>query len=257
MAELLDDNLVSVAILSDGQTGQIAPAAVVRWSVPPQLAGRLAQVYVDGQLSAASSDPAQCELVVPLAIDPIRPAFRAQVVLVQSGEWGTDFSSLLGSPPAGGRALLRWPQVNNVQRGATVNVFSNGGSGEIDWTAPLNLVPIEWFPDGIGQWGFGLSPFGGGGAGGFGFDMNDQGPPGFGLGVFGGGQFGLDAPWAAWLSDPLTAGTHCFAVVACDELGNAAAPSPTAEAMIVPLPPPISQLTVAAGAGGAPVVSWQ
>ena len=253
MAELLDDNLVSVAILSDGQTGQIAPAAIVGWSVPPQLAGSLAQVYLDGQLSAASDDPGQCQLAVPLAIDPVRPAVRIQVVLVQPAEWSSDFASLLGPQANGGRALVRWPQTH-APLGTTVNVFANGGQGEIDWATPLNRSPIEWYPGGLGLWGFGLAEFGGAA---FGFDINDQGPPGFGCGGFGIGEFGFDAGWAEWLSDPLAAGTYCLAVVASDELGNAGAASPAAMATIVPLPTMIGELTVAAGTSGGAMLSWQ
>ncbi|MDD4889769.1 MAG: hypothetical protein PHU85_07535, partial [Phycisphaerae bacterium] len=215
MSQLLPDNLVRVAIVADGRNDEgDAGAALVRWSLPDGTpADSLVQVYVNGQLAAVSDDPDQRELLVAAPVRTAWPAAAVRLVAVSPAESGDDLRRLLGPQPRGGRALLRWPRTNDAPLGATVNVFGNGGAGEIDFAQPVNPEPIAWFPDGRGKWGFALSGFGDGA---FGYDASRS--IGFGLGGFGIGELGFDAEWAEWLSDDLPEGAHLFALIGSDGL---------------------------------------
>ncbi len=245
MAQLLPDNLVRVAMVADGRSDEgDAGAAVVRWSLPGDTpADSLVQVYVNGQLAAVSDDPDQRELLVATPVRTAWPAAAVQVVAISPAESGDDFRRLLGPQPRGGRVLLRWPRTNGAPLDATVNVFGNGGAGEIDFDRPVNAQPIDWFPDGYGKWGFGLTEFGDDC---FGYDSSLS--IGFGLGGFGIGEFGFDAEWAEWLSDDLPEGVHQFALIGSDGLDNAGSASPPASVTIVPPPPQIRRVSLSGSA---------
>lgn len=249
MADLVPINLIHAATLVEGNRPE-AGALLVRWSLPPDLVGRIVQVYVNGTLCATSEDPLQRDMLVPAMAVPAWPAVDVQLVAIDPSESSDDFSHLLASQSSGCRALLRWPRINNVPRGSTLKVFGNSGDGPIDLTSPLNHRPIQWWPDGVNQWGFALAPFG---LADFGGDADDA--CGFGVGGLGIGQFGFDAEWASWLSDPLPPGQHSFVVVVCDELGNESPPSPEAAVTICDLPPRVADLAVAGDAGEL-AVSW-
>ncbi len=252
MPDILADNLVRVAALAESDRPESA-ALLVRFSMPAELAGRLVQVYVNGELAAATERAEQRELLVPAPPSPDWPAADVRLLAVQPRDADEDFSALLGEQPRGGRVRLRWPRTNNVPPGSTLNVFGNGEAGAIDFAWPLNERPIPWWPDGVGMWGFGLAPFAEADFGGDCAAMS--GCPGFAVGGFGIGQFGFDAEWASWLSPPLAGGQHRLAVVVLDELGNASPPSPEVEATIVPLPPRVAEPAVAGDADRL-VISW-
>jgi len=248
-AQRLDDNLVRVSVLADGDDGAIDPgAAVVQWTWPAD--GRVFQVYLNGELSAWTSDPAQRELIAGTDASDL---LAVAVMAVDLAQVETSFADRLTPQQRGRRVLLRWPRTNDAPLGATVNLFTDGGSGTIDFDTALNREPIDWFEGTAGKWGFALGGFGGDDFGHGGSRAVGLGPGGFGL-----GEFGFDAAMAAWLSDALGPGTHTFAAVAADALGNVAPGAPPQTAVTLSEPPGrIGGLEVEGVGTDAVGLTWQ
>jgi hypothetical protein len=126
--------------------------------------------------------------------------------------------------------------------GATANVYFDHGAGPIDYTAPLNPVPIPVWACRQDKAGFGMAQFG---TGDFGHDAAAS--VGFGQGRFGHGPFGLDADAIEWLSPPLPLGRYRFGIRITDARGNE---SPACETEAIPVVP------VAKPATGLDIVSF-
>ncbi len=88
-----------------------------------------------------------------------------------------------------------------------VRIFSNGGTGDIDYTQPLDTEPMNLWNAWQDKSGWGMSDFG---RSDFGFDSAST--PGFGRGRFGFGEHGYDAFAFDWISRELTAGTYKFGI---------------------------------------------
>ena len=101
---------------------------------------------------------------------------------------------------------LGWIRNATVSLEAVVDIFSNEGSGEVDFQKPIREGLPYWdvWQD---KWGYGLSCFG---MSDFGYD--GAGAVGFGRGYFGGGEFGFDAEEIKWISDELKAGEYRFGI---------------------------------------------
>ncbi|MCG3180557.1 MAG: hypothetical protein BIFFINMI_02919 [Phycisphaerae bacterium] len=249
-AEVLPDNLVRAGFLADGEDGQVDPGAiVVAWDRPTDAPDGAVQVYVNGQLAAVCDDPARREMVAPAdSGDTLAVALIATDVASADG----DHAGLLTPQQRGSRALLRWPRLAAAGSEASVEIFGNGGGGEIDFQTPLSDRPIDWFANSAGRWGFGLCSQG---EGGFGYDAAQA--LGLGRGAFGIGEWGFDADWLSWLSEPLAAGEHRLAAVARDRLGNAVADPPEAAVTIVEPPPRVAEMSISQDTGGRLSLAWQ
>ena len=119
---------------------------------------------------------------------------------------------------------LSWPQRQAVPLGGHYDVYADGQTGEVDFSAKLNALPVEAWPGAVGKRGFGLGLFG---AGMFGFG-NICLP--FGEGRFGMGRFGFGARMHEFLTGPHADGDWRFAVVAVDPAGNPVEPAGAIEA---------------------------
>ena len=174
---------------------------------------KLHQVYVDGVFCGFTEDISDRQAVVNFGIS-FRSAACIEVFAVVPEMAHIDHSDELESLSSGGQVRIRWVPGAGTVRFGTVSIFSNGGSGEIDFGEPVGevcLSPGNWQYG----WGFGLSCFG---RSDFGFD--GAGAVGFGAGVFGGGEFGFDAEEVEWVSGELAAGEYLFGLKCLDMYGD-------------------------------------
>jgi len=113
-------------------------------------------------------------------------------------------------------------------------LFSNGGSGAVDYETPVVPDVFELFPRGAGIYGFGLAPFGS-----FRFgSAHSMRTAGFGNLPFGRFPFGLGAVWVRAKSQVDSCGQYKFAFKAYDAAGNAGAGSPEEVSVDVHIAPP-------------------
>ena len=107
----------------------------------------------------------------------------------------------------------------------TGQVFSDSGSGAVDYDKPLAGYGLRLWPAWQDKGGFGLARFG---ESDFGYDGSAA--IGFGRGAFGKGNFGFDADIIGWQSAELATGEYKFAVKVSDRKGNE---SPAAETDVI------------------------
>lgn len=222
---------------ADGSAAAFSRAALVTWKSP--LEGMLYQVYVDGCLSAATVSGRQRQLVVQMP-SFFEAAVRVEVVAVGPAEAHHDFADEIGSSTVlGARVRLTLLRSQSLPPEAVVDVYYDRGTGDIDYSVPLNETPIRLWPCRQDKAGFGQAQFG---ASDFGYDA--AAAVGFGKGVFGHGQFGLDADVITWTSPALPGGIYRFGVKVVDGQGNESLASETGSITIVPPARPVSRLDV-------------
>lgn len=228
----------------DGNYVGTPRSALVRWrssgvSRPAGLSDVLYQVYVNGQYAGATIDEQQTEMIIPLPTGP-ESAVRIEVFAVQREQAHIDFGSQIKQPPVdSGRVRIKLLRSQDLPAGATVQVYFDGGSGEIDYQKSLNDSPVMIWPAWQDKAGFGMSRFG---TSDFGYDS--AAAVGFGKGSFGNGRFGLDADTIEWVSPPLAAGEYRFAVRVFDERGNVSISSETEPITVTPAARPAEKLSV-------------
>lgn len=222
-------------VAADGSHAAVSGAVLVTWRSAH--AERLHQVYVNGRLAGTTVDTRQRKLVVQ-APGSWQSAVRVEVVAVDQEEAHTDFADAVETPPSG-RVRLKILRSQALPVGAKANVYSDSGTGQIDYDRPLNASPIVLWPCPQDKAGFGTSLFG---EGDFGHDSAAS--IGFGRGVFGGGQFGLDADTLDWISPLLPLGRYRFAVKILDSYGNESAANETEPIAVVPPPKPAAALSI-------------
>ncbi len=198
---------------ADGKIVAEPRRALVRWY--SEWPDKLYQVYVNGEYAGSTFGSKQRELIVHIPSSP-QSAVRIEVYAVEPELVDLDFSSELEAGfEKSGRVKISWPHRQSLPFNATAQIYSNHGSGDVDYDAPVNNAAKRIWPawqdkGGFGQSGFGRSDFG--------FDASAA--IGFGKGVFGLGEFGLDADVIAWTSEQLQAGLYKFAVKVVDSRGN-------------------------------------
>ncbi len=231
---------VPCGVRADGEPVATPGTALVRWSVADgQGGGMYYQVYVNGRFAGVTCDSEQRQMLVqvPSSFDS---AVRIEVFAVGPEDADRDFSDQIGSPPIGsGRVVIRLLRSQKLPAGATVNVYYNAGSGEIDYDKPLNDSPIRLWPCWQDKAGLGMSGFG---RGDFGYDS--AAAVGLGRGSFGHGQFGLDADVVEWTGPVSAMGVYRFGVKVFDEAGNQSSASETGEVTVIPAARPAEKLSV-------------
>lgn len=225
-------------IRADGSYVGTPRAALVRWR--SSHFDMFYQVYVNGEYAGATVASQQREMVVPLPTST-ESAMRIEVFAVKPQEAHINFSSEIAEPATdGGRVRLSLLRRQNLPAGATVKVYFDEGTGEIDYAKPIGNFPVMIWPSRQDKAGFGMSRFG---CGDFGYDS--AAAVGFGKGSFGAGEFGLDADTIDWVSPVLSAGTYKFGVKIVDEFGRASIASETEAITVTPAARPAERLSVA------------
>lgn len=140
------------------------------------------QLYVNGQLADWTDDPSRRYFDLSPA-DYIR---RIVIAAVDVNHRTEDFSYLLGDG-----ADNPWMHLVRVVRsvhqmpGDVLEIFAQDADGVFD---SVPTVSRQFWPGGVGHWGWGLDSFGLGACG-----IDAYNSPGFGKGDFGAGHFGMDA----------------------------------------------------------------
>ncbi len=225
-----------VGIRADGGYVGTPRTSLVKWhSHWPNM---LYQVYVNGRYAGVTADSQQRRMVIQMPTSLEAPV-RIEVFAVKPEKADTDFSSEIG-PSIGrsGRVKIRLLRSQNLPVGATAQIYSDGGRGEIDYDNPLCNSPIKVWPTQQDKSGFGISRFG---ASDFGYDS--AAAVGFGRGSFGEAQFGLDADILEWISAPMQTGVYKFAVKITDEAGNEST-SETVQVSAIPATKPAEQVSI-------------
>lgn len=211
--------------------------ALVKWR--STWGNKFYQIYVNGQFAGVTVDSQQRRMIVPIPTSLESPV-RIEVFAVEAEQADTDFGNELDlSPVNNGRVRISLLRSQNLPVGATVEIYFDNGTGEIDYNAPLTASPLRIWPAWQDKAGFGMSRFG---KSDFGYDS--AAAVGFGKGSFGDGQFGLDADIIDWLSPPLYAGVYKFAVKITDVLGNESNVIETGQVTVIPAARPAEQVSI-------------
>ncbi len=166
---------------------------------------KLHQVYVNGKLLLATSHSGQREGL--MSVPEFHNSYlRITVIAVDYDSAFIDYSGFL-ERGAKSRITLRLPRLMSLPINGRFNIYSNNGVGEVDYTEPINGLPVHIWPVDEDKPGYGMSVFGGSD---FGFDSSAA--SGFGAGAFGLGEFGYDAGCIEWQSPELPNGRYRFAV---------------------------------------------
>jgi len=183
------------------------------------------QVYVNGRLAGVTPQIEDRRLVVsePVGRGGMQSTLLVEVIAVDATDRWTDFGDELS-----GLGQNRGPRVRLTWQGGlyldpnleSFDVFADGRTGAVDYTAPLNESPIPAKPGGQSPWGFGCG--------------------GYGLGAY-----GQSAARYEWTTDVLEPGTWRLAVVAVDAAGNRLATAAEIETDLSPPARPPENFRVA------------
>ncbi len=224
-------------IRSDGSFAASPRVAVVKWRSVWN--DKFHQVYVNGQYAGTTIDCQQREILVQT------PGFGESAVTIEvfavgAGEAFVDFSGELDdSVYRFGRIIIKLLRSQYLPPDSSCQIYSNNGSGEINYSNAVNERPIRLWPAWQDKAGFGQSRFG---KSDFGFDSAAM--MGFGKGSFGMGQLGGDADVFEWVSGPLQSGVYKFGVKTIDAKGNESLASESAEIILTAPPKPAAGIGI-------------
>ncbi len=225
-------------IWPDGSYTRCPRIALVKWH--SRLSNMFYQVYVDGRYAGSTLDSQQRQMMVQIPTS-LETAVRIEVFAVEAEQADSDFSSEIESSMGQcGRVKIDILRSQKVPLGATVQLYSDGGSGEIDYNSPLNDSPMKVWPAWQDKAGFGMARFD---TSDFGFDGSAA--VGFGKGVFARGYFGFDADVLEWTSPPLETGIYKFAAKVTDEEGSKSGASETGQLTVIPAARPAEGMSIA------------
>lgn len=200
-------------IRADGRVVTEPQTVLVRWR--SEWTDKLYQIYVDGEYAGVTADVEEREIIVHIRCS-LQSAVQIEVFAIEPQQAASDLSGeLVAVNGYSGRVKVSWPRLANLPAGSTAEIFSNKGSGSIDYDEAVTSRPERIWPAWQDKGGFGLSRFG---RSDFGFDGSAA--VGFGKGVYGIGEFGFGADVISWRSGELQAGAHKFAVKVTDGFGN-------------------------------------
>jgi len=195
------------------------------------------QVYVNGRLGGVAGSVKQRKMVVPLRLLKGK-VNEIEVVAVDAAQKYTDISEQLKAVMAG-RLKVSVPRSISLPYEGRMEVYSNGGAGQVDYQQPITKGPIQLWASREDKSGFGLSGFG---KSEFGYDGSAS--AGFGLGDFGGGEHGFDSNAANWESEELSTGVYKFGIEVTNHKGNSKIVSGETETVIIEEAVPADKLTV-------------
>ena len=222
-------------IRNDGSCAGMPRIALVKWR--SSWSDKLYQIYVNGRYAGTTVETGQREMIVKLPISLVT-AVRIEVFAVEANQWDIDFSDELDSTLNNGTVTITMLRSQSLPADAKVQIFSNGGAGEIDYDNPLSdLIPVwpVWQDKaGLGMSRFGLSDFG----------YDSVAAVGFGKGYFGQCEFGLDNDSFNWESAPLGTGVYKFGIKVTDRFGNESSSTESSDITVTPAATPASELDI-------------
>jgi len=223
-------------VRADGRCVDEPLSVLVEWR--SEHADKLHQIYVNGELAGVTKDAEQREIIAAIP-SHINSATRIEVYAVEPSDACVDFSSELQSRQQAGRVKINWPRSMSLPFEGTAQIYSDGGTGEIDYENPASREDIQLWPSRQDKVGFGLGQFG---EADFGYDGSAA--IGFGKGLFGEGEFGFDADEVSWVSGELETGRHRFAVKVTDRFGQVGNARETGEITVIRTATPAEGLEV-------------
>lgn len=224
-------------IWGDGSVVGVPRIALVKWRSSGT--NKLYQVYVNDRYAGSTVESDQRQMVVQLPTS-FGTAVRIEVFAVKAEDAAVDFSSKFDwSAGETGRVKITLLRNQKLPLGSVAQIYSDNGTGQIDYNTPINELPVCIWPSWQDKTGFGMSRFG---EGDFGYD--GAAAVGFGIGCFGYGWYGQDADAIEWVSEALEAGVYKFAVKIFDLSGNVSAASETGEVTVIPAAKPAERLAV-------------
>jgi hypothetical protein len=225
-------------IYTDGKAPEAPRVALVKWK--SIWIDKFHLVYVNSRYAGTTLDNRQRHMIVPFPTS-LESVVRIEVFAVEVENAGIDFCSELDpSSTDSGCVRLTLLRGQILPIGATVNIYFDGGTGEIDYDHPLNNSPVRIWSTWQDKAGFAMSQFG---LDDFGYDS--AAAVGFGKGSFGHGHFGLDADIIQWTSPPLPTGVYRFGIKLRDESGSQSTSSETEPITVIPAPRPAEKIRVA------------
>lgn len=227
---------VPAGIRADGGYFSCPRVSLLSWH--SDWTDKLYQAYVNGFYAGTTIDIDQRQLVVSVPSSPAT-AVRIEVFAVEPQFAHIDFRNELSQATDSGRVKLRILRSQLLPLGAAIQIYSDNGTGDINYDDPVNDEPIQVWPSSYDKAGFGTSSFG---EGDFGFDS--AAAVGFGSGCFGSGQFGLDDDSLEWISEPLDKGIYTFAAKVIDKDGNQSDAVETESIAVIPAARPATALIV-------------
>ena len=224
-------------VWADGRYVAAPRLALVKWR--SIWSDKFYQIYVNGRYAGTTFDSDQREMIIQIPTALETPV-RIEVFAVEAKEADTDFSNEIDlSDGQTGRVRIRMLRSQDLPIGSTAQIYSDNGTGIIDYGNPLTDWLIRVWPVWQDKAGFGMSGFG---VSDFGYDS--AAAVGFGKGSFGNAQFGLDADTFEWVSPPMQVGVYKFAVKITDEVGNESIASETGQVTVTPAARPAEQVSV-------------
>jgi len=203
---------LAVSVGEGGNTAAGLRNVLVSWK--SGWGDKLYQVYVDGCFAGRAIEESQRKMVVSVPRRQER-AVRIEVYAVIPEESYVDFSEQLESGGDNGRIRIRVLREQGIPLGAWIKIYWDSGSGDVDYSEPVDGGVIAVWPDWSEKAGFGMGPFG---EGDFGYESGAA--VGFGRGHFGLGAMGIGADSVEWLSGSLESGYYKFGVKIADRFGQ-------------------------------------
>jgi hypothetical protein len=203
---------LAAGIAADGAAVSEPTSILVKWRSEHE--DKLHQVYINGQLAGVTDDCFQRTIIATVRSAP-SSSVKIEVYAVGMDVGEIDFSGQLEDAGQFGRVNLGWAREQSLPLDASAQIFSDGGSGAVDYDRPLAGCGLRSWPAWQDKGGFGLGRFG---VSDFGYDGSAA--VGFGRGSFGEGGFGFDADTINWQSGELATGEYKFAVKVSDSQGN-------------------------------------
>ena len=196
----------------DGSVVSDPSGVVVQWMSEHD--DKLYQVYINGKLSGVTDDISERLIALHVNSSVSKPC-AIEVFAVEPVDVLTDFSDQLPEVRPRRRATASFSRKISSPLGASVDLYTDNGTGQIDYQECVNFESINLWPAWQDECGFGLSKFG---RSDFGYD--GAAAVGFGRGCFGYGEFGFDADQIDWQSGELVSGKYKFAAKLTDVFGN-------------------------------------
>lgn len=202
---------LAAGIAADGSSVSCPSEILVEWHSTNT--DKLHQIYINGRLEGTTANSDDRKILLPYR-QSYKGVITLKVYAVEFKDAFSDHSDELENETLYERIELSWPRKMSLPYEGSVDIYSNGGEGEIDFTVTANTGPVWNWPCLKDKSGFGLCGFG---QSDFGYDGSSA--PGFGVMNFGTGEFGFDADMVRWQSRQLSSGRYKYGIVVKDRFG--------------------------------------